>query len=216
MNWRWKLAQYAEIRWWRRYLRNQEPDKYLERKRQYWQRTLLTLEIEVPLSASVLDAGCGPAGIFTILARRKVTAIDPLLEAYAGLPHFKPAQYPWVQFQQTTIEAFRWAESFDYIFCLNVINHVSDLRQSISRLFEVVKPGGRLVLSVDAHNYRLFRHLFSYLPGDVLHPHQYYLREYVEMLTEAGWEVERTQLLKRNFFFNYYGLVARKRSSVLP
>jgi len=211
MNWRWKLAQYAEIRWWRRYLHQKEPEAYLENKRQYWDRTLKALKIDLlPAEADVLDAGCGPAGIFMVLPGRKVVAIDPLLEAYASLPHFSPHQYPWVTFQQTTLEAFDQKAAFDYIFCLNVINHVSNLQQSIESLFSAARPGGHLVLSVDTHNFSLFRHVFSWLAGDILHPHQYYLQEYTEMLTKAGWKVERTQLLKRNFFFDYYGIVARK------
>jgi 2-polyprenyl-6-hydroxyphenyl methylase/3-demethylubiquinone-9 3-methyltransferase len=210
MNWRWKLAQYAEIRWWRRYLRKKEPEAYLESKRQYWERTLKTLDIAVPDEVDVLDAGCGPAGIFMVLQGRKLVGIDPLLSAYTDLPHFHPDKYPWVVFQQQTIEELESTLAYDYIFCMNAINHVSDLNQSIERLQVAGRPGSWLIMTVDAHNYRLFRQVFSWLPGDILHPHQYYLQEYVEMLAQSGWQVERTQLLKRNFFFNYYGIVARK------
>ena len=39
-NYRWRLAQAAEIRWWRRYLRRRDKAKYLEAKRRYWRRVL--------------------------------------------------------------------------------------------------------------------------------------------------------------------------------
>lgn len=210
-HWRWKIAQAAEIRWWRRYLRGKSPESYLRDKRRYWRRVLATLEVDLPASAKVLDAGCGPAGIFIALPGCRVDAIDPLLEKYQKhLPHFDPKTYSWVNFRQMTIEALDRTDAYDHIFCLNAINHVADLRQSLRRLYAAGRPGSRLILSIDSHKYQLFRRLFSLLPGDILHPHQFYLREYLDMLTKTGWKIERTHRLKEGFFFDYYGIVARK------
>jgi 2-polyprenyl-6-hydroxyphenyl methylase/3-demethylubiquinone-9 3-methyltransferase len=211
MNRRWKIAQFAEIRWWRRYLRRKEPESYLESKRAYWERVLQTMGVDAPPGAAVLDAGCGPAGIFMVLAGRRVTAVDPLLPAYEELPHFSTANYPWVQFRPQTIESLGDQAAYDYIFCLNVINHVADLSRSLERLHAAARPDGRLILSVDAHNFRFFRRLFGWIPGDILHPHQYFLREYLQKLEEAGWRVERTQLLRKGFLFDYYGVAACRR-----
>ncbi|MEM6726326.1 MAG: class I SAM-dependent methyltransferase [Bacteroidota bacterium] len=81
-NWRWRLAQAAEIRWWQRYLRKKEPESYLSWKRDYWENFLEKIQCIVPSQAHILDAGCGPAGIFTIFPENQVTAIDPLLYHY--------------------------------------------------------------------------------------------------------------------------------------
>ena len=33
MKWRWKIAQAAEIKWWKQYLKKQTPAEYLKNKR---------------------------------------------------------------------------------------------------------------------------------------------------------------------------------------
>ena len=95
---------------------------------------------------------------------------------------------------------------FDYIFCLNAINHVSDLDACWDRLFAVAHKDSRLLISIDAHNYSLFKYLFRLLPGDILHPHQYDLKEYQEMIEKRGGHIEFILNKKKEFFFNYYVL----------
>ncbi|HVZ24602.1 MAG TPA: class I SAM-dependent methyltransferase [Sediminibacterium sp.] len=75
----------------------------------------------------VLDAGCGPAGIFIALKDQQVHAIDPIPDKYRQLPHFQPAQYPWTRFEQMLMENLHVQDTYDRIYCLNDINQVSDL-----------------------------------------------------------------------------------------
>ena len=206
---KWRLAQKLEITWWKRYLADKSPEDYLRWKKSYWTDFLEKIEIRVSTSATVLDAGCGPAGIFTILENSKVTAVDPLLEQYNFLPHFQKEKYPYVQFIDAPLETAELPK-FDYVFCLNVINHVADIEKSLDKITESVTPKGKLILSIDTHNYLFFKYLFRLIPGDALHPHQYDLREYSEMLTKRGFKIERTVLIKEEFFFNYWVLVASK------
>ena len=76
---RWKVAQKAEIGWWKRYLKKKPVGDYIEWKRKYWTEFLSSVSdvIDVDQDHEILDAGCGPAGIFIILEGNKVTAIDP-------------------------------------------------------------------------------------------------------------------------------------------
>lgn len=74
----------------------------------------------------------------------------------------------------------------------------------------MVKPGGTLVVSIDAHNYSGFKKLFRLIPGDILHPHQFDLKEYQNMLASRGVEIEKSVLYKKEFFFSYYILVGRR------
>lgn len=213
-NWRWRIAQFFEIRWWRRYLSNKEKTAYLDWKRAYWQRFLALAGIEPPpAEAQVLDAGCGPAGIFIVLTTQKVVALDPLLPRYErDLPHFSPADYPNVRFVAQPLENY-FPESgapFDLVFCLNAINHVADLQTAFDRLAALTKPGGTLALSVDAHNFGWLKHIFRLAPGDILHPHQLDLAEYQAALTARGFRVERTVLVKKELIFSYFLLVAQR------
>lgn len=211
MNWKWKLAQAAEIRWWRSYLSGKTPADYLRDKRAYWWRVIEAAEIALPVNAEVLDAGCGPAGIFTILAKQRVDAVDPLLEQYTGqLPHFNPADYPNVRFINGPLEEFQPARRYDVVFCLNAINHVADIGLALDRLVNCLKKGGMLWLSIDAHRHEKLEWLFRRVPADILHPHQYTLAGYERLLKERGLEITKRVKLKPGRIFDYYMLGARR------
>jgi trans-aconitate methyltransferase len=211
MNFRWRVAQFFEIRWWRSYLRTKDKTRYYDWKRAYWRDFLQKSGIEPPKKCRVLDAGCGPAGIFTILETDHIDALDPLLGRYEQyLTQFRRADWPHVYFVQNTLEAYTPTAPYDLIFCLNVINHVESLPASLDRLVAWLAPDGTLALSIDAHNWPLLKHAFRLLPGDILHPHQHDLTEYTRMLTERGLVVERSIRIKHEFIFDYHLLVARR------
>jgi len=210
---KWNLAQKVELSWWQQYLKGKDVDAYHHWKKNYWQGILeKTRQFAAPMQGMhVLDAGCGPAGMFMVLEDCKVDAVDPLLDKYAAeLPHFKKEMYPGVRFFNAPIEAFSADTSYDIIFCMNAINHVSDIQGSYTHLVSLLKPGGKLVVSIDAHNYRFFKHLFRMIPGDVLHPHQYDLKEYAGFLTDRGCRILHSVRLKHEFFFDHYLQVAEK------
>jgi len=210
---RWRTAQIFEARWWKNYLSNKDVNTYLKGKKAYWEHILNLLAPNIKLNTSdeILDAGCGPAGVYISLPDYKVTAFDPLLDIYQEtLPHFKKEMYPNVRFITETLENFTSDTQFDVLFCMNAINHVSVLSDAFLTLYNCAKKGGRIVVSIDAHNYRFFKHIFRAQPADILHPHQYDLAEYKNMLTSLGCSILQTELVKKEFFFNHYILVAVK------
>lgn len=210
---KWRLAQSLEIKWWERYLGKKDVESYLEWKRQYWVDFLARLDgvINLPAGSRVLDAGCGPAGIFIALKGMQVDALDPLLSEYESkLAHFSKARYPGINFLEGSIEELSAENKYDVIFCLNAINHVSGIRLSLGNLIKAVKPDGTIVISADAHNYLLLRNLFRMIPGDVLHPHQYSLKGYSMLIEAAGAEITGVIRLKSSVLFSYYVIIARK------
>ena len=213
MKLRWRFAQFFEFRWWKKYLMGKTPVAYLDWKKRYWQQFLEHAEITMKPGAALLDAGCGPAGIFILLHNQsfEIDAVDPLIDQYdRHLPVFNKKDYPAVRFWNVPIEQFTAEKKYDFVFCLNAINHVADLSVSLDGLAGLTKSGGYLLLSVDAHNYTLLKRFFRYLPGDVLHPHQHSLREYIQMLQKRDFNLVRTILIKRARIFSYYLLVATR------
>ncbi len=212
--WRWKTAQYAERKWWQRYLKNKEVTPYLTWKKEYWLTLLSRCHHYFILKTEhrVLDAGCGPAGIFITLPDNEVTAFDPLINEYEhDLPHFKKSMYPHVTFIKAGLEEFHADKTFDVIFCMNAINHVHDIEQSTDRLVSFASPGAYIVITIDAHTHSIFKKIFRLLPGDILHPQQFDLNEYQRMFTSRGCDIEGTELLKHSFLFDHYMLIVRKR-----
>jgi 2-polyprenyl-3-methyl-5-hydroxy-6-metoxy-1,4-benzoquinol methylase len=210
---RWRVAQYFEARWWNKYLAQKDVKTYLVWKKGYWQSVIdkISDSLDMQPGQYVLDAGCGPAGIFISLPAYKVTAFDPLLDTYEkNLPHFNKEMYPDVDFHTASLETFQCEQLFDVVFCMNAINHVSQLDEAFLTLYNNTKKGGKIVVSIDAHNHSFFKFIFRLQPADILHPHQYDLAEYENMLTSLNCTMLQTELIKKEFLFNHYILVAQK------
>lgn len=204
-SWRWQLAQRLEIRWWERYLKSKDADAYLAQKQAYWRRLCGQLNVQIHPQDRVLDAGCGPAGIFTILPEQEVVAIDPLLAAYEErLPYFQAAAFPQVQFKSIALEDFIPQAEFDWICCLNAINHVRDWERCLDQLTAAAKAGGQLFLGIDVHRSPLLQSLFRLLPGDVLHPQQHNRQEYRKALQQRHWRIETEHTWKKGVIFDYW------------
>ena len=210
---RWNAAQFAERNWWKKYLKNKDVKEYLVWKKKYWQTLLETCTkyFEIKKEDNVLDAGCGPAGMYMSFEAHDTEAFDPLINHYENdLPHFKKEMYPAVSFVNAGLEDFSSTKKFDIIFCMNAINHVQDIEKSFDNLISYANKGAKIVVTIDAHNHAIFKHIFKLLPGDILHPHQYDLKEYQEMLTQRDCKMIATELLKHEFFFDHYLLIAEK------
>jgi 2-polyprenyl-3-methyl-5-hydroxy-6-metoxy-1,4-benzoquinol methylase len=210
--WKWKLAQTLEYKWWQNYLEKKDSDEYLQWKIHYWLDLLQNISnnLEIAEHSNILDAGCGPAGIFMALKGNKVTAIDPLLEKYKKLPHFQPEQFGWTQFRNISIEALNETEQYDIIFCMNAINHVNNIELCYDNLVKALKPDGFLIISTDAHKHPFLKKIFQLIPGDMLHPVQLDIQEYNNFLTKRNLVIVKNKLQKEEKIFDYYITIARK------
>jgi 2-polyprenyl-3-methyl-5-hydroxy-6-metoxy-1,4-benzoquinol methylase len=211
-NLKWRLAQKLEYKWWQRYLKKKNTEEYLQWKIQYWQKVLSEISkyIPVPVGKHILDAGCGPAGIFIVLKENTVDAIDPLLDHYRNLPHFMPERSIWTQFENSPIESLAEVEKYDVIFCMNAINHVNDISLCYDNLVRILKPNGYMIISTDAHSHPLLKRIFQWIPGDVLHPVQLDNDEYNAFLTDRNMEILQSILYKKGNIFDYYITIAKK------
>ncbi len=210
---RWKIAQWAERIWWRRYLKNKSVEDYLAWKKEYWKKFLRQINVsEKEVSGQkTIDLGCGPAGIFILFDQ--ATAVDPLLDKYdQDLSHFSKTDYPYNRFITSSVENFVPQEKYDTIFCINAINHVSDLEKGIGRLSDCAHENSQLIISIDAHNHNFLKKIFQWLPGDILHPHQYNLNEYLDKIKTQGWDIIKTVEMDQAFIFNYYVIVAKRNA----
>ena len=209
---KWKLAQRYEKAWWKRYLKRNEQE-YTEYKKDYWSNILKIISEKSAENKTVLDVGCGPSGIYMLLDKSLVTAVDPLIEDYEKeLSVFSKEKYPWVKFISDKIETFESEQTYDYIFCMNSLNHVDAILLTIQKLSKMLKEDGNLILSIDVHNYKIFKYFLRYTGLDVLHPHQLSLTDYSMLLAKEGIIISKKVLLKKRFVFNHLLLIAKKAS----
>ncbi|MCB9032698.1 MAG: methyltransferase domain-containing protein [Chitinophagales bacterium] len=211
-NFKWTVAQNLELKWWKNYLKNKNVGDYLAWKKNYWLQFLKDIEIDCNdlANKTILDAGCGPAGIFSVLNDSEVVAIDPLLDNYTTLEHFDKNWYSHVDFVTTTIEEYRTNKKFDYVFCLNAINHVADIEKAYSVLVDQLNDNGILIISTDAHQHHFLKRIFKAIPGDALHPHQYNKKEYEQFLLDRNCSILKSYSFPANFIFDYIVWKARK------
>ena len=212
---KWRLAQFLELLWWKRYLTKKEVKEYAIWKKEYWNSFIIKTGVGEYLNKDTLalDVGCGPAGIFISLNEQQVVAVDPLISSYeSNLEHFKRSNYPNVSFVSKAFEDFETEKDFDVIFCLNAVNHFRDFRFSIEKLQAMLNKGGVLVLSIDVHRFLFFKHLFRIIPGDALHPHQHSRSDYIGFMKSfSSLGLLSHQVLNRGNIFNYEVLIYRKR-----
>ena len=179
-------------------------EDYLDWKKAYWQNLLEEFALDPSSFKHILDAGCGPAGIFILDLPGRVDALDPLLASYDSLPHFDRSRYSRVHWFEQRLEDFRSENSYDMIFCLNAINHVEDMEKALQVLAKALRPGGKMLLSTDAHNHKVLKQLFRLIPGDILHPQQYDFEEYLEFCRKAGLKCLQSRRHRREFIFDYH------------
>ncbi|MEY3050807.1 MAG: hypothetical protein RLY31_592 [Bacteroidota bacterium] len=212
MGYRWKIAQFFEAWWWRCYRRGTSDDAYLSWKTNYWHRLLHRMDAWPLPGEQVLDAGCGPAGVFIALPEASVTALDPLLDRYRRTwAYLRTDRFPNVRFESSPLEQWVPAFRYDRLYCLNAINHVADLPLSLHKLNSALIPGATAYFTVDAHRYRWLEILFRLLPGDILHPHQLSLSAYCALFDALGFEVAAVKRLDRTYVFDYFWIEMKKK-----
>ena len=122
---------------------DQNPQEVIERgaeKGTEWRRTnwrfIEKTAASLPAGADVLDVGAGRGDFKQIFTR----------QAYLGLDIYP---YPETDLAVDLIELSPFKEaSFDLVVLANVIEHVYEYRQLISRCNRLLKPGGRLLITV--------------------------------------------------------------------
>jgi len=136
------------------------------------------IDAQIRPQDKVVDFGAG-SGTFAIpLVRRGVDIVcveqDPQLKEI-----LREADTPVV----SSLDEISMA-SVDFVYSLNVLEHIDDHREALSALAERLKNGGRLLLYVPA-----FPILFSAMDRKVGHHRRYRRGQLMSLLDEAGFRV---------------------------
>jgi len=111
-----------------------------------YMRRVLTEELHLaPAGLRALDVGCGGGLLAEEFARLgcSVMGVDPSEESLAAARKHAVAQGLAIEYRCATGEALPFADaSFDMVYCCDVLEHVTDLRQVIAESARVLKPGG--------------------------------------------------------------------------
>jgi 2-polyprenyl-3-methyl-5-hydroxy-6-metoxy-1,4-benzoquinol methylase len=190
----------------------------------YLQRPLL--EELGPLSGkALLDIGCGNGAVSASLAERgaQVVGID-LSETGIALARQEHPELKWAAMSVYDDLRSSLGREFDLVVSLEVIEHLFDPRLFLQRAFEVLKPGGLLVLSTPYHGYlknvvlalsgRLDAHFTVLWDGG--HVKFFSWATLRTLLAEAGFVDIRFRGAGRSPFLWKSMMVSARRPAVVP
>lgn len=146
----------------------------------------------LPSPARILDLGCGPGNLLDFLRPRgDIYGSDYSADALGFCLDRGYRRLFRADFHSLPISS----ESFDLVTCIDVVEHLKDDRRALQELHRILRPTGRLVLSVPA-----FQALWG--DHDTLYGHyrRYTTSEVREKLAEAGFEVLRCTYFEPLFF----------------
>jgi len=93
----------------------------------------------------VLDVGCGGGFTCEFLAKRGaiVTGIDQSAKCINAAKDHAAKSKLAIAYHHATAEAISALdETFDVVVCVDVLEHISDLKQTLTEIGRVLKPGG--------------------------------------------------------------------------
>lgn len=160
--------------------------------RHFWfqARNRLIFRISKKLSSElspgyrVLEVGCGTGNVLRVLRQACPDGTVVGLELwFDGLRLAQQrSKGPLVQ---GDVRHSPFGKPFDLIGMFDVLEHIPEELETLVALREALAPGGRLMLTVPAHQY-----LWSYFDEAAHHCRRYSSREIRARLVEAGFEVE--------------------------
>jgi 2-polyprenyl-6-hydroxyphenyl methylase/3-demethylubiquinone-9 3-methyltransferase len=111
-----------------------------------YMRRVLIEELHLdPTGLQLLDVGCGGGLLAEEFARLgcAVTGVDPSQESLTAARAHAAAAGLGIRYERASGEALPFAaESFDVVYCCDVMEHVNDVGQVIVETARVLRPGG--------------------------------------------------------------------------
>lgn len=149
--------------------------------------------LNLPPDARILEIGCGPGGNLPLLGRYgRVTALE--MDAYArAFAHDNTG----VDVRDGRLpDALPFAgERFDLVCLFDVLEHVADDQAALAAIAHLLAPGGRLLLTVPAHQW-----LWSVHDEHLHHRRRYSHAGLRRALADGGFAVERLSFFNALLF----------------
>jgi len=143
---RWQASQKLSLQAWVK--------KNLTTERTQLERSLLPIlqryAREYPEHATVLEIGCGPICLTQALPQQCKTYLDPMADDFRRMyPGELPEEGEYLTAAAENIP--KSDDSYDLIICLNMISHTLNPELVMNEIERLLKPGGKLILSIRTH-----------------------------------------------------------------
>ncbi len=165
-----RMAELDSTHWW-----------YIARRRIL--ASLIEREVRLPPDATILEIGCGTGHNLAMLGRfgaLDAVELDDDARALASRRLGRPVRAGKLPDIADEIGA-----TFDLVTLLDVLEHIPDDREALGAIVRLMKPGGKLLLTVPANPWMWSAH-------DTVHHHhrRYRQRELAALAKDAGLEID--------------------------
>lgn len=167
-------------------------------------------ERRAPGRLTILDAGCGTgAGLDNIESFGTVVGADAFADALEFCRRRGKGRLLHTSLEEPGIAS----DSVDVVTMLDVLEHIDDDRAALRSLFRVLRPGGKLLLTVPAYPF-----LWSDHDVALHHKRRYVAADLTARVREAGFLVRRRSGLVASFLpmIVVFRLLQKLRPSPAP
>ena len=167
--------------------------KYLDRQK------------EVRGQLNILDAGCSPGNLVSrLLSFGEVIGADASVHAleFCKSQHAIPVKQ--IDGKELPFED----ESFDFVFALEVVEHIEDDLYALQEIYRILKPNGYFILTVPA-----FMFLWGYHDELYEHYRRYNKSNLSQLARKANFKISKIRYFKILFFFPLLFLRLFKRTA---
>ena len=147
-----------------------EPDPAFKRRAK-----IILQELEKQHPFLILDAGCGRGfylwAMAKILPQATIWGVD-INSRYLTLAKKLAKDFPQVKIKKESLCSLSFPDNyFEAVVATEVLEHIKDDRIALKELFRVLKPGGRLYLTVPSSTYPFWWDPLNWLSERILHRH---------------------------------------------
>jgi ubiquinone/menaquinone biosynthesis C-methylase UbiE len=170
----------------------------------------------------VLDAGCGIGKHLSL-----ITKLPRVLKAVGVDAGFEGLRYARCRFSHGhlvcgTVSRLPFRDcSFDFIYCIDVIEHLIEPLKACRELYRVLKTGGRVFIQTPNYPVKRIYDLWHVInrtrqtwKDDPTHVSKFSSWKLVQVLRSSGFRIEL--VVARNLVFqNKFRVIARLRGSII-
>lgn len=158
-------------------------------------KNFMDLHAQRGLFSEILEIGCGSGEIAAYLSNfGDVTGVDIAPESFTS-----SMQNGFLNVITADINSYDTSSmsgKFDFIFALDVLEHIQDDSETMRRAFKMLKRGGWFVVNVPAHKF-----LWSEHDEALHHKRRYHKLEINQKLKDAGFTLVKTSYFVSVAFF---------------
>jgi SAM-dependent methyltransferase len=174
------------------------------------QLIIWAIEKYCPNFKSFLEIGCGTGYVLSGVSKRFPHSTLFGSEIFIAGLGFAANRLPSTKFMQMDARNIPFENEFDVVGAFDVIEHIKEDKLVLQNLFQAVKPGGSLLLTVPQHQW-----LWSAADDYACHERRYLAGDLHAKLTDAGFEIVRSTsfvslLLPAMMLSRYRGRIGQK------